>query len=305
MPINNLFHQGEIDLQCIAGEQQSAARLSQMIQPVIPAATWMFLRQQSFIWIGIENHDKMIWACVLTGSPGFMNPNDGELLEIALGENGSVPEQWLSMLQPGKFIGCLAIELSSRRRLRINGVIKTNHNRLLQITVQQVYANCPKYIRKREMVVKSVFNQFNFLASGTCLNEQLKNIIKHSDTSFVASVGPNGADISHRGGPGGFIQCETDTNITVPDYPGNGLFNSLGNFKINPAGGILIVDFDQGYFLQLSGKINLEFDKQYPNSATGGTNRYWKMEIRQWQLFQLQANFKWEHLDYSPHNPVN
>ena len=49
MTVNNPFHQGELDLQCLAGEQLNAARLSQMIQPVIPAAALKFVSQQSFI----------------------------------------------------------------------------------------------------------------------------------------------------------------------------------------------------------------------------------------------------------------
>ena len=303
MTINNPFHQGELDLQCLAGEQLNAARLSQMIQPVIPAAALKFVSQQSFIWIGIEDRDKMIWACVLTGSPGFMNTNSGELLEITLDENRPVPDHWFDMLEAGKFIGCLLIELETRRRLRVNGVIKTINKRQLHITVQHAYPNCPKYIRRRELLGKPVLSTVNFINSGSDLNEQLINIIRHSDTSFVASVGPNGADVSHRGGPSGFIRCESNTKITVPDYQGNGLFNSLGNFKVNPVGGILVVDFEKGYFLQLSGAINIVLDTDYPNVATNGTHRYWQMDIQQWQLFQLSPNTSWETLEYSPYNP--
>ena len=153
------------------------------------------------------------------------------------------------------------------------------------------------------MPEKSVLSAVNFLATGVALNEQLKNIIKHADTSFVASAGPNGADVSHRGGVSGFIQCESDTKIIVPDYKGNGLFNSLGNFKAKPAGGILIVDFDQGYFLQLSGNVSIVLDKVYPDLETGGTNRYWQMGIKQWQLFQMSPALNWKTLEYSPHNP--
>lgn len=299
----SLFHRGEIELQRIVGEQHDAARVSQLIQNTIPSVALRFLRQQSIIWIGIEDNENMVWAFPLTGSPGFIDSNNGDLLEIALDEKTPVPGQWSSQLKKGKYIGCLVIELASRRRIRINGIITAVNNQHLQINVQHAYPNCPKYIRKRKLLGKPDFNEFRFISSGIELDERVKNIIQQSDTAFVASTGPNGADVSHRGGPKGFISYKSVNTITVPDYNGNGLFNTLGNFKVNPSGGILIVEFHKGYFVQMAGKINLLFDQQYPRVPTGGTNRYWQMKIKQWRLYQLQPNFKWEDHDFSPYNP--
>ena len=62
-------------------------------------------------------------------------------------------------------------------------------------------------------------------------------------------------------------------------------------------------DFEKGYFLQLSGAINIVLDTDYQNVATNGTHRYWQMDIQQWQLFQLSPNTSWETLEYSPYNP--
>ena len=297
------FHQGELDMQQLAGERHKSAIAGRMIQETVPPGALRFLRQQSMIWIGIEDSSNLPWAFPLFGSPGFVNPNKGERIEIELSENTLIPEKWRSLLYIGKFIGCLAIELSSRRRLRLNGVIKAINQQKLYIEIQQAYPNCPKYIRKRELLSRPNECVFRCLSSGTVLNEELSDIIRQSDTAFIASIGPNGADVSHRGGPAGFINVDAMNKITVPDYTGNGLFNSLGNFRINPSGGLTIVKFNQGYFLQLAGKINLLFDHEYPDTSTGGTHRYWELKIQEWHLFQLQPNYKWEDLDFSPHNP--
>jgi len=81
------------------------------------------------------------------------------------------------------------------------------------------------------------------------------------------------------------------------------MFNTLGNFKANPQGGMVIVDFTLGYYLHLSGKINIIFDTEPPILNTGGTNRFWELEIHKWYLFQFKNSFKWNDLDFSPYNP--
>jgi hypothetical protein len=303
MTVNSLFHKGELEVQALAGEQSEAIRVSRMIQETVPTGALQFLQQQFMIWISVEDNNNLPWAFPLSGSPGFVNPNQGELIEIDLNEKEPIPEKWSSYLQKGKFIGCLAIELASRRRLRINGIIKACNNQQLQIEVQQAYPNCPKYIRRREILSQPGEGRFQWLSSGTVLNKELSNIIKQSDTAFIASIGPNGADVSHRGGQPGFIDINSMNKITVPDYKGNSLFNTLGNFKLNPTGGLTIVEFNQGLLLQLTGKVNLQFDNVDSGTATGGTNRYWDLTVDKWHLFQLQPNIKWDNLDYSSYNP--
>lgn len=292
------FHRGELEVQQLAGEQAIASRTGNLVEKSVPLRALDFIRQQCIVWVGIEDYEGLLWAFPLFGSPGFINPNEGELIEIELNENFPIPDKWLNNLQKGKAIGCLVIELSTRRRLRINGIIKEINARQLRIDVQQAYPNCSKYIRKRDMLEMPGSCKFDFKASGDVLNKQLENIINQADTAFVASLGPNGADVSHRGGPSGFIECDSPNKITVPDYQGNSMFNTLGNFKANPFGGVIIVEFDQGYFLQLSGAIKIIFDQENLKTVTGGTNRLWELVINKWQLFQLENNIKWESLDF-------
>jgi len=298
-----LFHRGELDLQQLTGEPLDVAMASRIIQDTIPDNALHFLSQQSIIWIGIEDDEKFLWAFPLTGSPGFISSTNTKFLEIDLNEENTIPDQWFRYFTKGKFIACLVIELSSRRRIRINGIIKEINKQKLHIEVQQAYPNCPKYIRSRVMLSNPETSTFQLVSSGTDLNEQSINIIDQSDTAFVASIGPNGADVSHRGGPTGFIKCHSPNKIIMPDYRGNNMFNSLGNLSINNSGGLTIVDFNQAYFLQLAGEVNLLFDGKHPSIETDGTNRYWEMIIHKWRLFKLESNFTWEELDFSPYNP--
>jgi hypothetical protein len=52
-----------------------------------------------------------------------------------------------------------------------------------------------------------------------------------------------------------------------PDYPGNNLFNSLGNLAVDPAAALLFIDFATGQTLQLSGTAELSWHDRPALSA--------------------------------------
>jgi hypothetical protein len=55
------------------------------------------------------------------------------------------------------------------------------------------------------------------------------------DTFFVVTSGGDwGVGVSHRAGKPGFVHVAGDT-LTIPDYPGNRYFNTLGNLTLAPA----------------------------------------------------------------------
>jgi hypothetical protein len=306
------FHQGELDVQQRTGELKIAARVGQCIQDSLPVAATHFLHQQSSLWIGLEDNEGFLQSFPLFGDRGFVTSRDGKQLTVTLDDRFSLPNQWLNSLKPDKAIGCTAIDLAGRSRVRINGVINAISDNSLVVDIVQAYPNCPKYIRRRAIQGEPKTCSYQHTSKGNkaSLSDMAIDIIKRSDTAFVASLGPNGADASHRGGASGFIQYSCDNGdsdkkekILMPDYIGNGMYNTLGNFMINPVGGIIICDFEQGYFLQLSGKVNILFDKDIKELKSGGTNRFWELEIQKWDLFQIEGDIQWESFDFSKFNP--
>ncbi len=90
------------------------------------------------------------------------------------------------------------------------------------------------------------------------LNQQQKNWITQADTFFIASYHPEkGADASHRGGNPGFIRIINPDRLMFPDYTGNNLFQTFGNLTVNPHAGLLFIDFDRSYTLQLTGTAEI------------------------------------------------
>ena len=82
------------------------------------------------------------------------------------------------------------------------------------------------------------------------------------------------------------------------------MFNTLGNFAVNPRAGLLFLDFGSNRTLQLVGRAEIRWQLDDRSNETGGTKRYWDLEIERWLETNLAHGLEWEFLDYSSHNPV-
>ena len=140
--------------------------------------------------------------------------------------------------------------------------------------------------------------------SGGILSPSQRASIGAADTFFVASAhSERGVDVSHRGGNPGFVEVLDERTLRVPDYAGNSMFNTLGNFVANPRAGLLFIDFDANRTLQLVGTAEIQWELDESNDRTGGTRRYWDFTGERWLERELTHHVEWELLDYSPFNP--
>ena len=90
---------------------------------------------------------------------------------------------------------------------------------------------------------------------------------------FFTSVHPErGVDASHRGGQAGFVNIVDDRTLRIPDYLGNSMFNTLGNFTANPRAGLIFPDFESGRTLQLIGRPEILYDVDDLPDETGAPN---------------------------------
>lgn len=75
---------------------------------------------------------------------------------------------------------------------------------------------------------------------------------------FLASSDANGnCQCNYRGGEAGFVVVEDDQHLSFPDYDGNGLLHTIGNFIENPNVGLLFIDFDTSRRVKVNGKVSL------------------------------------------------
>jgi uncharacterized protein len=302
---NQPFHEGEIAIQERAGERDIARRLGAGISPRIVEGALPFLGRQRLLAVATAGDDGLLWTSVWSGEPGFVISVDGQRVSILPALIFVSPDDpVLPRLAIGRDVGMLAIELASRRRLRINGTVEASSGDEIRIAVRESVGNCPKYIQQRQPHASAAPVRPTNGESGRTVDEERRKLVEHVDTAFVGSLHPTrGVDASHRGGAPGFIRVVDATTLRVPDYRGNGMFMTLGNFEVDSRASIATVDFERGRLVSFSGSARLHFGVENPPHPTGGTGRYWDLIVREWVQFDLPGAIRWELIDASPFNP--
>ena len=263
--------------------------VSRGIAAEIGAGAARFLSRQRFIVASTLDAQGEVWASLLTGEPGFATAVDPELIGIA----GLPPEDdpLRANLEAPSPVGLLAIDLSTRQRVRFNGRGAIGQGGIF-LDVSQVYGNCPKYIQRRAIESTETASPGVVRVSPDLGPHQQKRI-RDADTFFIASSHDRGgADASHRGGLPGFVRIEGPTRLSFPDYPGNAMFNTLGNLAVQPAAGLLFVDFVNGDTLQLTGRTRLDPDRRVTFDIT---------EVRD---TPHASPLRFRFIDFSPANPA-
>ena len=75
---------------------------------------------------------------------------------------------------------------------------------------------------------------------------------------FLATADGEGApDCSYKGGMPGFLRVVDDRTLAFPNYDGNGMFRSMGNIRVNPQVGLLLIDFERGRRMRINGRATL------------------------------------------------
>lgn len=302
---HSVFHEGELAVQERAGAVAQGRNSGRMISNRIIPGAIKFVSKQPFAVVGSVDAASNLWASIVVGQTGFMAA-EPQALDVDLDQVIRVDADPLwSNLSDNPQIGMLIIDLRSRARLRVNGRATFPTDNQLHINVEQAYPNCPQYIQRRNYRPSVEQGRTGNVTTGASLNADQHAWIANADTLFIATAhSTGGVDASHRGGNPGFIQLVSPTRLRVPDYNGNGMFNTLGNLSVNPRAGLLIPDFENGRTLQLTGQAEIAWDVDDPRNETGGTGRCWEFEIEDWVQIDHSLPGSTEFLDYSPHNPV-
>jgi uncharacterized protein len=92
------------------------------------------------------------------------------------------------------------------------------------------------------------------------LDKYCRCIISLSPFCIVATQGPNGADVSPRGDPPGFVRVLDDRTLLVPDRVGNNRLDSMTNLLVNPRIGMLFLVPGMNETLRINGTARITDD---------------------------------------------
>jgi predicted pyridoxine 5'-phosphate oxidase superfamily flavin-nucleotide-binding protein len=291
------FHAGEQVLQTRAGVRERMEFVGpRAIRDAMPDEHRGLFERLPLLFLGARDREGRPWAGVVTGPPGFVRTPDARTLAVrALPAPG---DPFAAALAAGTPIGVLGLEFATRRRNRANGRVVAVGRDGFVVAVEESFGNCPKYILPRELAPaeRPKAGGDGVLSEGPRLSMRARAMVTTADTLFLATAARpeiGGADVSHRGGPPGFVAVDDSGGasvLTFPDYPGNAFFNSFGNLETDPRAGLLIVDFASGDTLSLTGRATVRWGaagltgtgRTFAFTVEGARLRPGAMPLRAW-----------------------
>ena len=295
------WHPGELTVQTRTGVKEKMASLGpRLIRAYMPDRHREFFASLPMVILGSEDNDGNLWACPLFGAPGFIQSPSPERLTIDASSYYS--DTVLSNLHINCQVGLLGIDLETRRRNRVNGIVVKRDQHQVTIDVQQSFGNCPQYIQQRRLQAKPRRGKLTIECFNNWSNE-LHDFIIRTDTCFIASAYSSeradknsGMDVSHRGGQPGFIGFDDHHRLIIPDYPGNSFFNTIGNLTVDARAGLLFLDFSGGNIITLTAEVIWKTDNSI---LCGDHDRMILLSLKEGYVIHNVLPYCWESISNS------
>jgi uncharacterized protein len=277
------WHEGEKFIQEKVGVAERMAAVGQrVVRDYMPDEHRDFYAKLPFVVLGSVDPEGDPWGTLLVGRPGFMSSPAPTALDIAAHADPGDPAA--AGMRDGDPIGLLGIEMHTRRRNRMNGIVTVGGGGF-RVDVDQSFGNCPRYIQLREFdFARDPAETFTGAVEDLPqLDSPARAMIETADAFFVATYADRKerrqVDVSHRGGKAGFVRIAGDGTLTVPDFNGNLFFSTLGNIVLNGKAGLVFVDYQSGDVLQMTGDAAVVLESP-EIAAFQGAERLWTFRPR-------------------------
>lgn len=282
---NEIWHAGELAVQQRAGSAELMEKVgSKFIRPFMPPQHRDFFQSLSMIFIGYQDHCAVNHANLFFGDSHFIHsPSETEL---QINTQYSLDNMNNNQFNIGDRIGLLGIEFATKRRNRLNAIITDITQKQISLRVLQSFGNCHKYIANKQLSHNPLYGKTH-CTTHHVLNEEDQRMIRESDQCFIVSSfddgqasSNRGVDISHRGGPRGFVRIINQGTLEIDDYPGNGFFNTFGNIQSNPNTSLLFVDWQRGHALRLETRAQILWHDQAQTPSTPAAQRQLQFNVQ-------------------------
>jgi PPOX class probable FMN-dependent enzyme len=136
--------------------------------------------------------------------------------------------------------------------------------------------------------LRAIYGQPHDLAvkkSLSRLDRYCREFVGLSPFLMISSQGPNGADISPRGDPPGFVLIEDEKTILIPDRPGNNRIDTLENVLHNPTVGLIFLVPGLGEALRINGLAEIIAGPELDALAINGRTPRTALRVRVREVF--------------------
>lgn len=295
------------------------------------------LQTAPLLAIGTLDADGQPWTTIWGGEPGFSQPLGSSIIGVKLPvdrKNDPVVQALIGDKADGevaraegkgKMVGGLAIDLETRKRVKIYGrmvagavgVRSASDNveedgpkeeeaqMQLVVRVEQSLGNCPKYLNCKAITPGDI--RAKLISSSASLGTEAVALIERADLFFISTSNSSyDMDTNHRGGPPGFVRLfshsPSSTELVWPEYSGNRLYQTLGNLQISPRAGLVFPDFQTGDVLYVTGTTETLVG-QKAAAVLPRSNLAVKLTIAAARYVRGGLGFRGTNGQLSPYNP--
>jgi len=247
------YHDGQREIQCEANSTKAADKLSTWVGPVI-----QYANEADLIVLAIVGADGALEVAALSGPAPLVSAseaNGGIMMHtpLALADRLPTDNPW----------GGIVINPAAARRSRVAGMPVLRGD-VVSIPFTTAFTNCRKYITPTASTGDA--EHVGPIATEPCELDDpwIVDTIAHGETAFLVTATPDDvADVSHRGGPPGFLRyAPVSREIAWTEFLGDGMFVSTGNIRRRSRFALLVLDFASGDAARLDGEA------QYTNVRT-------------------------------------
>ncbi|KAL6923410.1 hypothetical protein ACHAPO_001576 [Fusarium lateritium] len=318
------WHEGEIAMH----EQLNVPKLDNPTFPGLADRYGMRVMHSPLVALGTLDDKGRPWTTIWGGERGFARPVAQDVLAL----NSSVDTRYDPVFRAlwdgideegvkqgainrpndgdGKEMSGLAIDLETRDRVKLAGkmvagaTIDEGKTVQLAMAVTESLGNCPKYLNKKDIVPHIM--EPELVSEKLPLPQDALDIVAAADMLFLSSTNGNAMDTNHRGGSPGFIRVikneEDGVEFIYPEFSGNRLYQTLGNFKVNPRVGAAIPDYNNANVLYLTGTASVLIGEE-ASSLLARTKLAVKISVSSAKFVKSGLPFRGSLGEYSPYNP--
>jgi hypothetical protein len=244
------YHDGQREVQREANSIACADKLSGWVGPVA-----QFAALADLVVLANQRDDQWRIAAI-SGTPPLLS-----IAEASDGLTLHLPADLAQWLPEGDACGGIVINPEQARRSRVAGVLTRRGDRL-DLPCSVAFTNCRKYMAPTTSSDGAPYIGPQRTENCAFSDAWITGVIAQCETSFLVTATPSDiADVSHRGGPPGFLRYDsTATKLSWTEYLGDGMFVSTGNLRRRERAVLVALDFESG------DAARLDLDCHYDNA---------------------------------------